>query len=79
MPKSLDQMGTLQRRVMETLWRIGEGSVHDVLDGFPACKTDEDKPPAYTTVLTVLVGGELGLLGQVGDGGALLYRDLAVI
>lgn len=58
MPKSLDQMGTLQRRVMETLWRIGEGSVHDVLDAFPAGKNagkdGDDKPPAYTTVLTVL-------------------------
>lgn len=54
MPKSLDQMGTLQRRVMEHLWKLGEGSVHDVIDAIAAAETDDEKAPAYTTVLTVL-------------------------
>jgi predicted transcriptional regulator len=36
-------------QVMEALWALGEGTVYDVLEQFPARRR-----PKYTTVLTVL-------------------------
>ncbi len=45
--KQLHELGSLQRDVVETLWRLGEGTVHDVL---AALGSDL----AYTTILSVL-------------------------
>src|SRR5687767_6166975 len=42
-------VGSLQIRVLRILWDRGDGTVHEVLDAFPA-----DVRPAYTTVLHVL-------------------------
>ncbi|MCM2283037.1 MAG: BlaI/MecI/CopY family transcriptional regulator [Bdellovibrionaceae bacterium] len=39
----------LELEVMTLLWRLGEGSVHDVMELFP-----KDKEYAYNTVSTVL-------------------------
>jgi BlaI family penicillinase repressor len=42
-------VGSLQIRVLRILWTRGDGTVHEVLDAFPA----PDRP-AYTTILHVL-------------------------
>lgn len=47
--RSIDQLGTLQRAVMEIVWDLGEATVHQVL-----AKFRRQKKPAYTTILTVL-------------------------
>ena len=48
--KRLDELGTLQRRVMEVLWDRQEATVHDVREAL----AEEERRPAYTTVLSVL-------------------------
>ena len=47
--KRFDELGSLQRAVMEVVWEKGEGSVSDVRQALGGSKR-----PAYTTVLTVL-------------------------
>jgi BlaI family penicillinase repressor len=42
-------IGSLQIRVLRILWQRGDGTVHEVLEGFPA-----GERPAYTTILQVL-------------------------
>lgn len=46
---SLDNLGELQRAVIEVVWDLGQASVHEVRDHL-----HRDKKPAYTTVLTAL-------------------------
>jgi BlaI family transcriptional regulator, penicillinase repressor len=46
--KSLDQLGKLQRAVMEVLWDKGEATVREVLEALGSRKL------AYTTVLSVM-------------------------
>src|SRR5262245_29017937 len=55
--KSLDDLGVLQKAVMETVWELGEATVQQVLDRLGR---DRDKSPAYTTILTVLQKLEKG-------------------
>lgn len=38
-------------RVMKVLWKLGSGTVRQVLDALPA---DGDERPAYTTVMTLM-------------------------
>jgi predicted transcriptional regulator len=47
--RELHELGALQREVMETVWTLGEVTVHDVRAALPGAKDH-----AYTTVLTVL-------------------------
>ena len=47
--ESVDQLGSLQRAVMEIVWDSGEATVHQVVGQFR-----RRKKPAYTTILTVL-------------------------
>ncbi|MHC4477067.1 MAG: BlaI/MecI/CopY family transcriptional regulator [Planctomycetota bacterium] len=47
--KSLDDLGRLQRQVIELVWQLGQASVHEVRD-----RLGHRKKPAYTTVLTTL-------------------------
>jgi BlaI family penicillinase repressor len=47
--KSLDDLGALQRAVIEVVWELGEASVHDVRD-----RLSRRKKLAYTTVLTAM-------------------------
>ena len=47
--KSLDDLGRLQRAVMETVWELGEATVNEVRD-----RLTRDKNMAYTTVLSVM-------------------------
>lgn len=39
----------MELELMTVLWKLGRGTVHDVLDGLP-----ESRPLAYTSVSTVL-------------------------
>jgi predicted transcriptional regulator len=47
--KSIDDLGHLQRDVMEVIWKMGEATVYQVLD-----RLDRKRKPAYTTVLSVM-------------------------
>jgi BlaI family penicillinase repressor len=47
--KLLDDLGRLQRAVIEVVWELGEASVHDVRD-----RLGRKKKLAYTTVLTAM-------------------------
>ena len=47
--RSLESLGTLQRAVMETVWKLGEATVHDVRD-----RLLRKEPLAYTTVLSAM-------------------------
>ena len=66
----LDQLGPLQRQVLELLWELGDATVHDVLDAMP-----RKKPVAYTTVLTALQKLEkAGWVAHAKQGRAHVYR-----
>jgi predicted transcriptional regulator len=47
--KLLDDLGELQRAVIEVVWNLGEASVHQVRK-----ELNRKKKPAYTTVLTAM-------------------------
>ena len=47
--KNLDQLGELQRAVLETVWSLESATVQDVID-----ELKPKRKPAYTTVLTTL-------------------------
>lgn len=48
-PNDISDIGSLQIRVLRILWKRGDGTVHEVLEDFPAAER-----PAYTTILHVL-------------------------
>jgi predicted transcriptional regulator len=48
-PKPLDQLGELQREVLESIWELDGGTVQEVVDHL-----QPNRKPAYTTVLTTL-------------------------
>jgi predicted transcriptional regulator len=71
--QSLDNLGELQRTVMEVVWRLGEASVHDVLK-----QLGRRKKLAYTTVLTVLQKLEkAGWLEHRNEGKSYIYVPTA--
>ncbi len=47
--KSIDDLGELQKAVMETVWELGEGTVRQVLE-----RLEREPEPAYTTILSVM-------------------------
>ena len=47
--RSIDELGALQKAVMETIWSLGEATVGQVRD-----RLDREPPPAYTTILSVM-------------------------
>lgn len=47
--ESIDALGELQKRVMETVWELGEATVAQVRD-----RLDREPQPAYTTILSVM-------------------------
>ena len=51
-PTQLDLIGPLQLRVMNHLWRVGSGTVQEVMNALNA--GPGAKPLAYTTFLTVM-------------------------
>lgn len=67
--KSLDDLGQLQRAVMEAVWQLGEGSVHQVRDRL--CRKKE---LAYTTILTAMQKLEkAGWLKHRAEGKSYVY------
>ena len=67
--KSLDDLGQLQRAVMEVVWQLGEASVHQVRDLL--CRKKE---LAYTTVLTAMQKLEkAGWLRHRNEGKSYVY------
>jgi len=53
--KLLDDLGQLQRSVMEVVWQLGQASVHQVRE-----KLGRKKKLAYTTILTTMQKLERG-------------------
>ena len=47
--RSIDQLGELQQSVMRVVWELGEATVQQVRE-----RLERKKPPAYTTVLSVM-------------------------
>ena len=45
----LDDLGDLQLQLLQTLWKLGSGTIYEVLDALP-----EEGRPKYNTVQTVL-------------------------
>jgi BlaI family penicillinase repressor len=67
--KSLDDLGQLQRAVMEAVWQLGEASVHQVRDRL--CRKRE---LAYTTILTAMQKLEkAGWLKHRAEGKSYVY------
>jgi len=67
----LDDLGSLQRRVMEILWERGEGTVADVRQAL----TTRTRTPAYTTVLSVLQKlSQTGWVRHRTEGRTYVYR-----
>jgi BlaI family penicillinase repressor len=66
---SLEDLGQLQRAVMEILWSRGEATVHQVRD-----RLDREREPAYTTILTTLQKLErAGWLAHRAEGKSYVY------
>ncbi|RJP41619.1 MAG: BlaI/MecI/CopY family transcriptional regulator [Phycisphaerales bacterium] len=59
MGKKAPHITAAELKIMKILWRIGSGTVRDVLDALAA----DGESPAYTTVMT--------LMNQLGDKGAV--------
>lgn len=68
--KSLDELGTLQKAVMETVWALGEASVQQVLE-----ELGRKNKPAYTTILSAMQKLErLGWLRHRVQGRTYVYQ-----
>jgi predicted transcriptional regulator len=68
-PRSLTDA---ELRLMEVLWRIGQGTVADVTEGVP-----KSTPLAYSTVLTTLrILETKGFVRHTKEGRAFVYRPL---
>ena len=66
---SIDDLGDLQRAVMEIIWERGEASVHQVRD-----RLKSEKRLAYTTILTTLQKLErIGWLKHRNEGKSYVY------
>ena len=66
---ALDDLGQLQRAVMEIVWSRGEATVHQVRD-----RLDREKELAYTTILTTLQKLErAGWLEHRAEGKSYVY------
>jgi len=66
---ALDDLGQLQRAVMEIIWARGEATVHQVRD-----RLDREKELAYTTILTTLQKLErAGWLEHRAEGKSYVY------
>ena len=67
--KPLDDLGELQRTVLETVWDLGEASVHRVRE-----RLNGRRKLAYTTVLTVMQKLEkAGWLEHRSEGKSYVY------
>ncbi len=67
--KSLDDLGELQRAVIEAVWELGEASVHQIRE-----RLGRKKKLAYTTVLTTMQKLEkAGWLRHRSEGKVYIY------
>ena len=67
--KLLDDLGELQRAVIEQVWKLGEASVHEVRK-----KLSRNKKLAYTTILTAMQKLEkAGWLEHRNEGKTYVY------
>ncbi|HEY4658718.1 MAG TPA: BlaI/MecI/CopY family transcriptional regulator [Gemmatimonadaceae bacterium] len=67
-----DILGTLERRVMEQLWRVSSATVAEVRDALNAVGP---RALAYTTVMTILVRlHEKGYVTRQAEGRRFRYR-----
>ena len=67
--KRLDDLGELQRAVIEAVWELGEASVHQVRKHLT-----RRKKPAYTTILTAMQKLEkAGWLKHRAEGKVYIY------
>ena len=67
--RSIDELGALQKAVMETIWSLGEATVGQVRD-----RLDREPPPAYTTILSVMQKLEkAGWLTHRPEGRSYIY------
>ena len=67
--KLLDDLGELQRAVIEQVWELGEASVHEVRK-----KLSQKKKLAYTTILTAMQKLEkAGWLEHRNEGKTYVY------
>ena len=67
--KALDDLGELQRAVLETIWELGEANVHQVRE-----RLAQRKQLAYTTVLSAMQKLEkAGWLGHRAEGKSYVY------
>ena len=65
-------LGTLEKDIMEVLWKRGESSVKDILDKFPA-----DRNISYSAVITVTNRmTKKGLLKKRKMGKAYFYKPI---
>ena len=70
MRESSESLGDLQRAVMETIWDLGEATVHEVQD-----RLAKQKPLAYTTILSTMQKLEkAGWLKHRADGRIHIFR-----
>ena len=68
--KSLDDLGPLQRSVLEMVWELGESSAHQIRD-----RLNQTKDLAYTTVLSAMQKLEkAGWLKHRAEGRTYVYR-----
>jgi predicted transcriptional regulator len=66
---SIDELGELQKAVMEAVWGLGEATVQQVREHL-----GRDPEPAYTTVLSVMQKLEkAGWLGHRAEGRTYVY------
>ena len=67
--RPLDRLGSLQQAVMDLVWELGEATVAQVRERLPG-----RKPPAYTTVLSVMQKLERnGWLAHREEGRSYVY------
>lgn len=67
--KPLDDLGELQRTVLETVWELSEASVHEVRE-----RLNRTKQLAYTTVLSAMQKLEkAGWLDHRAEGKSYVY------
>ena len=68
MKKELEQLTEGEERIMQALWRLGEGSVNDVLAVLPEPK------PKYTTVATFIkLLGNKGYVTHRAEGKSYIF------
>jgi BlaI family penicillinase repressor len=71
--KPLDDLGELQRTVLETVWELGEASVHQVRE-----RLNRKRELAYTTVLSAMQKLEkAGWLDHRSEGKSYIYVPTA--